>query len=165
MGVVLGRPAVKKETDRHEHAARDHEGNTELGLASVVIALLQHPIDTVVDRRTDLGAEEESRSERYIIKAADTNRFVIPCLPQHRKCRKYKVHQAIEIGHVNGEDLNNDLRAEQAERSHQRVLENIWKRFLWVFILRVKSCVASLFSKLLGLPMKQLWCVSFSQKE
>lgn len=73
MSVILGRPAVKKETDRHKHTPRNHQWNAELGPADIVVALFQGPIYTVVDRCTDLGAEEETRPERYIIKAANTD--------------------------------------------------------------------------------------------
>lgn len=81
MSVVLGRPAIQEETDGHEQAAREHERDTELGLADAVVALLQLPVYPIVDRGADLGAEEESRSERYIVEAADADRFVVPCLP------------------------------------------------------------------------------------
>ena len=165
VSVVLRRPTVQKEADGHEQAPGNHERNTELRLADAVVALLQLLVYTVVDRCRDLRAEEESHSERDIIKTANTDRFVIPCLPQHWECRKYKVHQAVKISHVNGKDLNDDLRAEQAEGSYQRVLENICKRSLWMFVLGVKGSVARLFPKFLGLLMEQLWRVSFSQKE
>ena len=71
--MILGRPAVQKEPDRHQHAARNHERNTELGLTGTVVALLQLPVYAVVDRGADLGAEEETQSERYVVEAANAN--------------------------------------------------------------------------------------------
>ena len=83
MGAVLGRPAVEEETRGHESGGRDHERDAEFGPALPVGAAgFQSPVDGVVERGTDLGAEEEADPEADIVEAADAEIFLIVLYPE-----------------------------------------------------------------------------------
>lgn len=147
MGVVLGGPAVDEEADGDEEGAGDHEGDAELGAAGVVVFLLQPSIDAVVDGGADLGAEEEAEAEGDVIEAANADGFVVSEFPEGGEGGEDEVHEAVEVGHVDREDLDDDLSAEEDKGAGERAFHSIGEGASGVFVLGVQGRVVGFFPK------------------
>lgn len=87
MEISLGTPSIPEQTHRHEQTGRHHDGDPELGLADAVVALLETPVQHVVQRRGDLRAQEEAYAHGYEIQAPDARAHVVLPCPQSGKRR------------------------------------------------------------------------------
>lgn len=150
MGVVLGGPAVDEEAGGDEGGAGDHEGDAELGAAGVVVFLLQLSVDAVVDGGADLGAEEEAEAEGDVIEATDADGFVVSEFPEAGEGGEDEVNEAVEVGHVDREDLDDDLSAEEDEGAGERAFHGVGEGAFGMFVFGVEGRVVVFFAELFG---------------
>ena len=119
MRMGLGGPAVDEQAGGNQEAAGSHERNAEFGPADVVVPALEDAVDFIVQGRADLRAEEEADAERDVVQAADAGGFPVAGGPEGGKGGENKVHDAVKVGHVQGEDLDDLLRAEELKRTSE----------------------------------------------
>lgn len=113
------------------------------------------PVDAVVDGGADLGAEEEAQAEGDIIEATDADGFVVTEFPESGEGGEDEVHETVKVGHVDCEDLNDDLGAEEDERAGDGAFHGIGEGAFGVFVFGVEGRVVSFFAELFGFVMQQ----------
>ena len=150
MGLVLGCPAVDEEAGRDEKRAGDHEGDAEFGAPCPVVPFLKPAVYAIVDRRAYLRSQEEPDAEGDIVQAADADAFVVAGFPQYGEGGEDKVHEAVEVSHVDGEDLDDDLSAEEDEGSGDGAFHCIGEGAFRVFVFRVEGGVVGFFAEFFG---------------
>lgn len=165
VGMVLGGPAVEEEAYRQDGGAGDHEGDAKLGLAGGVVAALEGLVDVVVDRGADLGGEEEAEAEGDVVEAADADGFVVDALPEAGEGGEDEVEDAVEVGHVDGEDLHDGLRGQQAEGPHQGAAEGVGEGAFRVLEFGLEVGVAGFLAEPFGFLVQEFGRVGFSEEE
>lgn len=145
MRLLLRRPAIPEQADRDEDRARDHQRDAKLRPAHAAVARFEGRVDAVLQRGADLGAEEEAAAQREVVEAADADGFVVDGLPELREGGEDEVHEAVEVGHVEGEDLDDDLRAEELEGPAQADLESAEDGAVRMVVFGAEAFVACFF--------------------
>ena len=103
MRCVLGAPAVDEKAGGHEQGGREHEGDAEFGAALVSVARFEGAVDPVGEWGAELGAEEESDAETDVVQAAYADAFVVAGGgPEGGEGGQNEIHEAVEVGHVDG---------------------------------------------------------------
>lgn len=133
MRVLVGGPTVYEESNGDKNCPWNHEGNTEFWFSNVVVAFLQFAINSVINGRANLCAEEEADTERYVVEPPNPSGFVIHLLPHAWERGKDKVHETVQVCpsiryvsreraiplrsylHVQGKNLDNNLSANQSK--------------------------------------------------
>lgn len=155
MRLVLRRPAVPEQAHGHEDRPGDHERDPKLRLTHTVVPRLQRAIDAILQRRTDLRAEEEPYPEGDVVQARDADALAICPGPEHGEGAQHEVHQAVKVGHVQCQDLDDNLRAQQPKRPRKGYLQRLRHRAFRMIIFRVKRLVSRLLDKLHLLLVQQ----------
>lgn len=119
----------------------------------------------VVDRGADLGGEEEAEAEGDVVEAADADGFVVDGLPEAGEGGEDEVEDSVEVGHVDGEDLHDGLRAEEAEGAHEGVFERVGEGAFRVLEFGFEVRVAGLFAEPLGFLVQEFGRVGFFEEE
>ena len=115
VSVSLSSPSVDKQASRNHEATRDHEGDAKLGAANMIVPSLQLAVDPIIERRAHLRTEEEADAQRNVVQAADAGGFPITGGPEGGEGGENEVHDSIEVCHIQSEDLDDRLRAEELE--------------------------------------------------
>lgn len=175
VGLVLGGPAVDEEAHGDEDGAGDHHGDAVLGaaeaLASVAeIAVLERGVDAVLQPGADLGAQEEAQAEGDVVEAADAQGLAVAARgdgagEQGRERDEHDVHQAVEVHHVQRQDLDDDLRRQQAEGPRHGGAQHPGHGAVRVVVGGVESVVARLVDEPPALPLQQHGRVRLAQED
>lgn len=80
---------------------------------------------------------------------------MIAVLPEGREGEEDEVHEAVEVGHVNCEDLNYDLSAQELEGPRDGAFHCVGETTFWVFIFSMERCVAGFFALVLSFHMEK----------
>jgi hypothetical protein len=163
--MVLSGPAVEEEAYRQDSGAGDHEGDAELRSAGSVVALLEGLVDVIVDGGADLGGEEEAEAEGDVVEAADADGFVVDALPEAGEGGEDEVEDAVEVRHVDGEDLHNGLRGQEAEGPHEGASEGVGEGAFRVLKFGLEVGVAGFIAEPFGFLMQEFGRVGFSEEE
>lgn len=167
--LVLGRPPVDEQADGHEHGAGDHHGHAVLGPAGPAVARLEPGVHAVLQRRAHLRAQEEAHAQRDVVEAADAEALAVALgrgrRPQAGERDEHDVHEAVEEHHVEGEDLQDDLGAQQAKGPHKGDAQRLGQGPVGVVERRVEVVVARLLDELPLLPGEQDRHVGLAQED
>lgn len=90
--------------------------------------------------------------------------MVGPC-PQPGEGREHQVHQAVEVGHVAREDLEDGLGAEEDEGSLHGDFEGRGERAVRGVEFSVEVVITSFLDEFVALPGEELRGVGFLQEE
>ncbi len=121
-----GRPAVDQEANGYSDGSWYHHGNAELGLArGDTVPLLQPGVDSVLERGQSCRPRNNAGAERDVIQPGYLDVLAVDALPQAREAAQLQIQQPIEVHHVEGEDLDDDLCEEQAEGANQRIRQRL----------------------------------------
>ena len=147
MDLGLGRPAIPEEADRDAQGAGDHERDAEFGLADTTVAALERAIDAVLRWGADLRAEEEAHAEGDVVQAADADGLVVNAGPEPGEGQQDEIHDAVEVGHVEGEQLDDNLSAEELEGTAESGFEGRGEGPVRVVPLGMQVIVSRLLDK------------------
>ncbi|KAK1244756.1 hypothetical protein MKX08_004385 [Trichoderma sp. CBMAI-0020] len=155
--VRLGRPRVDEDADGQENGAGDEHGHAELwpaGPAVGHVAALEGGVDAVLQRRADLGAQEEAEAERDVVEARDAGALAVLGGPERGEGRQDQRH-----------DLHNGLRGQQAERPSQRRRQRLQHRPVRAVVLGHEIRVARRLDQRRLLALQQHRRVRLLQEE
>jgi hypothetical protein len=85
MRLVMWRLAIDEETDGNEASTKDHQRDTELRAADIVVAHLEFAVDTIIDWGIDLRSKEEADTEGGVVQSSYADAFVVRSLPEGRE--------------------------------------------------------------------------------
>lgn len=166
--VRLRGPAVDEDADGQKDGAGDEHRHAELwpaGPAVGDVAALEGGVDAVLQRRADLGAQEEAEAEGDVVEACDAGALVVLVGPQRGERREDQVRHAVEEHHVQRHDLHNGLRGQQAERPSQRRRQRLEHGPVRAVVLGHEIRVARLLDQCLLLALQQHRRVRLLQEE
>lgn len=166
--VRLGRPAVDEDADGQQDGAGDEHRHAELWTARSAVghvAALEGGVDAVLQRRADLGAQEEAQAQRDVVEACDAGALVVLVGPERGERRQHQVRHAVEIHHVQRHDLHNGLRGQQAKRPGQRRRQRLQHRPVRAVVFRHEIRVARGLDQRLLLALQQHRRVRLLQEE
>ena len=149
MGMVLCRPGVDEQSCRHEDASGDHDWDAEFGFSYVVVLAFEETVDAVVERGEELGADGEAEAHGDVIEACDADGFAVAFGPEDGEGGEDEVHEAVEVGGVDGEDLDDGLGSEQAEGADGGLFEGFEEAAVRV-VFGVEGLVAGFLDEFLG---------------
>ena len=152
---MLCRPAVDEKAGRDEDRAGDHEWNAEFGTSLPSIFLLELSVNAIVDRGADLRPQEAPDAEGDVVEAADADAFLVAGFPEEGKGREDEVHEAVEVGHVDGEDLDDDLGAEEDEGAGDGAFHGVGEGAFGVFVFGVEDRVGGFFAEFFGFDVEE----------
>jgi hypothetical protein len=90
---------------------------------------------------------------------------VVAVLPEAREGGEDEVHEAVEVGHVEGEDLHDYLGAEELEGPDQGDSEGLGDGAFGVVVFCEECFVSGGFDELFLLAMKKNGSICFLQEE
>lgn len=76
-------------------------------------------------------------------------------LPEEGEGGENEVHDAVKVGHVDGEDLNDELGAEEDEGAGDGAFHGVSKGTLGVFIFSAKGGIVGFFAEFFGFGVKE----------
>lgn len=165
MCIPLSRPTIYEQAYGNKTAPRDHQRDTKLWTANIVVLSFQSTVDLIIQGSANLSSEEEADAQGDVIQATNANGLVVLLFPQNWKCGQYEIHEAVKICHVDRQGLDYGLRAQKFERAYQAPLHSVGERSLRMLELCVEGFVTSLFSKLINFRGKQFRWIGFSEEE
>lgn len=161
-------PRVDEDADGEEDGARDEHGDAEFrsaGTAVGDVASLEGGVDAVLQRRADLSAQEEAEAEGDVVEACDAGAFVVLVGPQRGVRGENQVCHAVEKHHVQGHDLHNGLRGQQAERPSKRRRQRLKQSPIRSVVLGDEAGVARLLDQRHLLALQQHRRIRLLQEE
>ncbi len=78
--------------------------------------------------------------------------------------REHEVHEAVDVGHVAGEDLDDGLCEEELEGPFDGDAERGWDGALWVVEFGVKFIVSGFFAQFVALSLEEFGRVGFLEE-
>ena len=149
MQAGLRAPAVDEEADGDEHRSRHHQRHAELAAADAVVLGFEALVDAVCGEGGDLRADEEADAEGDVVEAADADALVVGRAgPESREGGQDEVHDAVDVADVEGEDLHDGLREEEAEGALEGGAEVLAELAVGGVELGVEVFVAGLLDQL-----------------
>ena len=158
-------PAIPEKSYGYQKRTGYHERYTELWLSYAVVAFLECTVYLILARSAYLGAKEESYAERDIVETPNTDAFVVFCFPQRWEGGEHQVHETVEVGHVDSQDLYDNLGAEEFEGSYEGDAESSHNSSVRVIPFGVESFIAGLFDKFLLFSVEKNRRVGFLKEE
>lgn len=164
---VLSCPAVDEETGGREEGREGEEGDAELGASDAVVAGFEMPVDAVVEGGADLGAEPEAQAQGDVVEAADAGGLVVVGRvgPEGWEGREHEVHDAVDVGHVDGEGLDDGLGGEEAEGADERGPKDLGEGLVLALGFGLVGGVVGVFTEGVSADAEDLGSVGFAEEE
>lgn len=165
VAVSLGRPAVDEEAGGGAYGSDGEKGHAEFGATDSRVSVFETAVDAVVKGRADLRPEPEAQTEGNVVQAADAGGFVVVfrARPEGREGRENKVHDSVDVGHVEGEDLHDGLGGEEAEGTDKGGADDLRKASVEFLGFGMVRLVAGFFAELLGSYLEEFRAVGFPE--
>jgi hypothetical protein len=97
MHITSCTPPIDEQADGDEDGAGDHQWDAEFGLSLVVVPKFQLAVDAVIDRGTDLRAQEEAQAQGDVVQTPDADGFPVDVFPDFRKGGEDEVYEAVDV--------------------------------------------------------------------
>lgn len=165
MGVVLSCPCVDEEAGGDKETPRNHIRDAVFGFPCSVVSALENTVDAIVERGEELSAECEAYAHGDVVEACDAEGFVVVVCPEDGESGEDEVHEAVEVGSVDGEDLDDGLGAEEAEGADDATFEDFQEGAVGIIVFGVEVLVAGFFDEFGGFDVQELGRVGFAEIE
>lgn len=167
MAVLLGRPAVDEKPGWDEEAGCKEERDAVLRLSDTVVLFLENAVDSVVERGGYLRSQSEAQAERDVVETADADRFMVVFRigPQLREGGEHEIHQAVDVGHVACQSLDDGLCRKQTEGPNEGHPEQFDERFVGALLRRLVVRVSGGFAQFLGLRLQDYRGIGLAEEE
>jgi hypothetical protein len=165
MNGCLCRPPIHKQPNGNQQTCRYHDGHPKLWLTNTIIALFEPSVQYVVQRSSDLSAEEEPSAHSDEVERSNACAHPINSFPETREGGEHKVHQSVQVCHVACKNLQDRLGTKQNERTLHSSSDCFGKRAVRAVELCVQGGVTGFLNELVALPGQEFGGVGLLQEE